>query len=118
MLLVFLYLISFPLEVDNNLSELLSNGDFEAGNTGYASDYTHSPGNTQPEGTYDVVHDPQHSHPRGASFADHTSGTGLMLVANGAADTTRAVWGQSVAVTTHTTYTYIDELHIGQHPVQ
>jgi len=85
---------------------LLVNGDFEAGNTGFTSDYTYSPGNIASEGTYDVVRNPHDSHPGGASFGDHTSGTGLMLAANGASNTNLVVWRQSVAVAANTTYEF------------
>src|SRR5262249_9477766 len=85
---------------------LLLNGDFEAGNTGFTSDYTYSPGDISPEGTYNIVRNPHDSHPGGASFGDHTSGTGLMLAANGASNTNLVVWRQSVAVVPNTTYEF------------
>ena len=84
---------------------LLNNGDFEAGNTGFTSDYTFGRTGTA-EGYYDVVRNPRDSNFLGASFTDHTSGTGFMLVANGAADTNRIVWRQSVVVTTNTAYEF------------
>jgi hypothetical protein len=84
---------------------LLTNGDFEAGNSGFTSDYTFARTDTA-EGVYDVVRNPRESHGGGASFTDHTSGTGFMLVANGAADTNRVVWRQSVQVATNTTYEF------------
>jgi hypothetical protein len=84
---------------------LLINGDFEAGNSGFTSDYTFARTDTA-DGTYDVVRNPRDSHGGGASFTDHTSGAGFMLVANGAADTNRVLWRQSVQVTTNTTYEF------------
>ncbi|MCI0744049.1 MAG: hypothetical protein L0Y58_01470 [Verrucomicrobia subdivision 3 bacterium] len=84
---------------------LLTNGDFEEGNTGFTSDYAF--GRTDSgEGNYDIVGNPRDSHSGGESFTDHTSGAGLMLVANGAADTNQVVWRQSVAVSTNTTYEF------------
>ena len=85
---------------------LLINGSFEAGNTGFSSDYTYAPGNLGPEGTYDVSRNPRDSHALAASFTDHTSGTGFMLVVNGAADTNRVVWRQSVGLTMNTPYEF------------
>jgi hypothetical protein len=84
---------------------LLTNGDFEAGNSGFTSDYAFARTDSA-EGTYDVVRNPRDSHGGGASFTDHTSGTGFMLVANGAADTNRVVWRQSVQVNTNRTYEF------------
>jgi hypothetical protein len=84
---------------------LLTNGDFEAGNTAFTSGYTFGRTDTA-EGYYDVVRNPRDSHAWGALFSDHTSGTGFMLVANGAADTNRVVWRQSAEVTTNTTYEF------------
>jgi hypothetical protein len=84
---------------------LLTNGDFEAGNFGFTSDYTFSP-TFVAEGNYDVVRNPREGHGGAASFTDHTSGAGFMLVVNGAADTNRVVWRQSVQVTTNVTYEF------------
>ena len=50
---------------------LLINGSFESGNTGFTSDYTHAPGNISPQGTYDVVRNPRDSHALGASHKRH-----------------------------------------------
>jgi len=62
---------------------LLVNGDFSLGNTGFTSDYVFT-SDTQPSGTYCIDTDPHNCDPAGASYGDHTSGTGLMLNANGA----------------------------------
>ena len=85
---------------------LLSNGDFDAGNTGFTSDYIHAPGDISPPGTYDVVRNPRESHALGASLTDHTSGTGFMLAVNGADVSGLVVWRQSVWVTMNTAYEF------------
>jgi hypothetical protein len=85
---------------------LIVNGDFEAGNTGFSSDYTYSPGNIGPQGVYDVLSDPSSAHPLATSYGDHTSGSGLMMAVNGATTAGLAVWSQSVAVTTNTDYAF------------
>jgi len=87
---------------------LLVNGDFEAGNTGFTSDYTLGRTDTTLTGQdyYDVVRNPKESHALGASFADHSSGTGFMLVANSGADTNRAVWRQSIRVNRNLAYEF------------
>ncbi len=85
---------------------LLVNGDFDAGVTGFTSAYTYSPGNVYAAGTYDVVSNPRDSHRLAASFPDHTSGHGLMLVLNGSSDTSLAMWSEVVSVKTNTTYAF------------
>ena len=66
-----------------NAANLLVNGDFSLGNMGFTSDYIFTD-DTEPEGTYCINTDPHNCHPGGASYGDHTTGTGLMLNANGA----------------------------------
>ncbi|HYF13525.1 MAG TPA: hypothetical protein VD971_00485 [Phycisphaerales bacterium] len=87
---------------------LLTNGDFEAGNTGFASDYA-----------YRVVSDPPHAGQYGvttSSFAwtnfwgtiatDHTPGAGdQFLIADIGADLSQAIWRQTVAVAANTEMT-------------
>ncbi|MCX6925011.1 MAG: hypothetical protein NT154_17635 [Verrucomicrobia bacterium] len=77
---------------------LILNGDFEAGNTSFTNDYLYSPLDMQPAGTYCVTNDPGLVHGAWTSFGDHTTGAGLMLVANGDAEPTNVVWRQTVNV--------------------
>ena len=96
------------LTVSQASANLVINGDFEAGNTGFTSDYTYiAPGTLSPvgapdnpggsaytlwdEGTYSVGTDPNSLHASWASFGDHTTGTGNMLIVNGAASPV-SVW--------------------------
>ena len=85
-------------------NNLVSNSDFEQGNSGFTSDYSYSPGNLIPEGLYDVLDDPQDDHPGFASCNDHTSGSGNMMVVNGAGSPNQDVWCQTVPVTPNTQY--------------
>jgi len=85
------------LAVSQASANLVVNGDFEAGNTGFTSDYLYAgiAGTPSPitvnantlwdEGTYSVGTDPNLFHSLWASFGDHTTGTGNMLLVNGAA---------------------------------
>ena len=83
------------LAVSQASANLVVNGDFSAGNSGFISDYTYviPVNNTAlwPEGTYSVVTDPNLVHYLWASFGDHTTGTGNMMVVNGAASSV-SVW--------------------------
>ena len=81
-------------------AELLTNGDFEAGNTGFASGYSYRPldgtqVNLYPEGTYDVSANPNADHNLFSAFGDHTTGRGLMMVVNGAQQPGTVVWSES-----------------------
>ena len=85
--------------VDGNL---VSNGDFEAGNTGFSSDYTYvattGPTALQPPSVYAVGTNPSLYHSSWSSFGDHTSGTGKMMIVNGTTSTSEPkalVWGQN-----------------------
>ena len=89
------------LDLNNNL---VGNGDFEGGASGFDSDYTFSPGNLVPEGLYDVLDNPQNDHPGFAPCNDHTSGSGNMMVVNGAGTPNQNVWCQTISVTPNSQY--------------
>lgn len=76
---------------------LVLNGDFEAGNTGFTSDYAYSPGGNGTEAQYTVRSDPYPWNPYFISVADHTSGVGQqMFVGNGAPTAGQIVWQSPV----------------------
>ena len=85
---------------------LILNGDFEAGNTDFTNDYEYSPENMFPQGVYCVVGNPSSVHNQWSSFGDHTTGSGLMLVANGDSSPTNAVWRQTVSVAPNAAYVF------------
>ncbi|MBC7774117.1 MAG: gliding motility-associated C-terminal domain-containing protein [Phycisphaerae bacterium] len=85
-------------------NNLVDNGDFEGGNSGFTSDYLYSPGDLVPEGLYDVLDNPQDDHPGFAACDDHTSGSGNMMVVNGAGTPNQNVWCETVSVTPNTQY--------------
>lgn len=90
-------------DLNNNL---ISNGDFELGNVDFTSEYLYSPGDLWPEGYYDVLSNPQDDHSGFAPCPDHTSGTGNMMVVNGAGTPNQNVWCQTVSVTPNTQYVF------------
>ena len=66
-----------------------------------------SAGLTAGAGYYAVVSNAQFSHPSFYSFGDHTTGSGLYLVANGAITDGVAVYTSApIAVAAHTTYSF------------
>ncbi len=87
-------------DLSNNL---IANGNFDGGNTGFTSDYVYTPGNLVPESTYDIIPNPQDSHPGFAPCSDHTGG-GDMLVVNGSGTPGQDVWCQSVPTSPNTIY--------------
>jgi gliding motility-associated-like protein len=91
------------VDLGNNL---IVNGNFEAGNSGFTSDYVESPGNLIPEGVYEVLDNPQNSHPGFQPCDDHTSGSGNMMAVNGAGTPNLDVWCQTVPVMPNTQYAF------------
>jgi hypothetical protein len=84
---------------------LVSNGDFEAGNSGFTSGYTYSSSSNSTEGQYTVASNPYPWNGLFISSGDHTSGHGLMMVANGAPTADQVVWrSNSIAVASGTNY--------------
>ncbi len=85
-------------------ADLIFNGDFEAGNVGFQSGYAYASSSTA-EGVYKVATDPRSLNPAAASFGDHTTGAGLMMIVNGATTPDRTVWQQTISVVSESTYT-------------
>lgn len=82
---------------------LVPNGDFEAGNTQFASDYTYATFNTV-EGEYTVGTNPQAFNGNLLMIGDHTSGTGQMFIGNGKATPDRVWYAGPIAVSPGTKY--------------
>lgn len=82
----------------------ITNGDFSSGNTGFQSQYLYGPDNAATcvypsaleGGCYAIETSPRNAHAGLSIFVDH-SGSGNMMVANGA-PTTDYVWRQTVTV--------------------
>jgi len=87
---------------NTGMAGLIINGDFQSGNTGFASDYNPSLGIGATEGTYVICDNPHGAapirNPSAASYYDHTYGgaDGLMMAVNGATTPGLMVWGQTV----------------------
>ena len=88
-------------------TELVVNGSFSAGNTGFSSDYAYHVG--QGHGVYDLAATPlsaDDAYPDWGTYGDHTTGTGTMLVADGSTTAGQNVWAESLMLTAGQTYTY------------
>jgi hypothetical protein len=80
-------------------SNLIYNGDFELEDTGFYSEYiSHTDdfafNRLDGGGRYMVRHSPIEGHPTWPEYGDHTTGSSLMFLANGATDQ-RIAWSQS-----------------------
>lgn len=92
-------------------TELVINGDFSAGNTGFTNAYSNvSAGYTGipssglwPEGLYAVGADPNYYHPNFWG-RDHTSNSGKFLIVNGIGSQGVVVWQETVTVIPNTDY--------------
>ena len=98
------FLLAFSPAMHADGSNLVVNGDFEAGNSGFVSMYTS--GSLWDQGTYSVLMDPLLLHPAAVSFSDHTSGSGLMMAVNGSATVGDVFWEQTVAVEAEALYDF------------
>jgi len=79
---------------------IVVNGNFEAGNSGFTSSYGYvapAANALVPEGLYTVTTNPHNVHDGFNSRTDHTSGSGMMFVGNGASNTTDIVWQGSLS---------------------
>lgn len=84
-------------------ANLVLNGHFELGNTGFETDYAYNPGFTaNPRfGTYEIAALPSQTFPL---CPDHTSGAGQYMIIDGADVPGLRVWQQTVPVTPQTFY--------------
>jgi hypothetical protein len=77
--------------------------DFEATSAAFSSDYASftqtDPATELPETHYAVTKDPKSVHDLLATFGDHTTGLGYMMVVNGATSPNQAVWRADLSST-------------------
>jgi hypothetical protein len=104
-------LLLYAVPVSAAGPNLIVNGDFEAGNTGFTTQYTYlDPSNTGPwtlgpPYMYTVGTNPHLYQSAWTSFGDHTTGTGKMMIVNGTtSEPPKLVWGQDVTLTCVPTY--------------
>lgn len=86
---------------------LVVNGDFESGNSGFTTDYTF--GDVTNPGGYFVGPNPSTAPGAMADWCncgDHTTGTGKMMIVNGTNTPSSSVWKQNVTVTPSTNYMF------------
>ncbi len=88
---------------------LFVNGDFSLGDNSFSTGYVNGTGGPwgpiSNEGEYEVTTSPNLVHTNFAAFGDHTTGTGNMMVVNGASTPTD-VWCQNINVLPNTWYDF------------
>ncbi|NCU05930.1 MAG: PKD domain-containing protein, partial [Chitinophagaceae bacterium] len=99
--------ITYYLTTQKKGNNLVVNGDFAAGNTGFLSDYQYVPPSGFNPGVYTVSNNPVAWHPQMPNCNDHTPGTnGNMMIVNGAEIANVKVWSQTITVQPNTNYAF------------
>ena len=86
-------------------ANLITNGDFEAGNIGFSSGYPFVASTTMLPIGYILTDNPSPHHPLSQSFGDHTTGSGLMMMVNGSIQGT-VVWSQTTTITPNSSFDF------------
>jgi gliding motility-associated-like protein len=86
-------------------NNLIVNGNFSQGNTGFTSDYTHITPNLF-EAQYFIGTNPQAWNGNLTNCGDHTTGASNMMMVNGSPTIGAKVWQQTVAVAPNTNYAF------------
>lgn len=93
----------FTAKVTGN--NLITNGNFSQGNTGFTSDYVFTTPNLF-ESQYHIGTNPSLWNGGMSPCGDHTTGTGNMMMVNGSPTVGAKVWKQTVTVTANTNYAF------------
>ncbi len=101
------YWVNAKLNQNNNL---VINGNFSAGNTGFTSAYTLGTGGSygllSNEGTYAISTNASLTHNNFAACTDHTTGTGNFMIVNGSSQVNQVIWSQTITVQPYTYYNF------------
>ncbi len=97
--------ITYYLTTESNGSNLITNGNFSAGNTGFSSQYFYTSNNTK-DAEYFVGTSPQAWYFAHFPCTDHTTGNGNMMLVNGSEIADLEVWKTTVTVTPNTNYSF------------
>jgi hypothetical protein len=87
-------------------AERFVNGDFEAGVSGFGTDYSFDGLDNTLAGQFAVTSSPLNVHPSWGIYDDHTVVGTLMMTANGSTAAGMAVWRQTVSVVPGEDYTF------------
>lgn len=87
---------AFGFALQSASANIIVNGDFSSGNTGFTSDYTYTSPNTS-EGQYYVLSGNANTWNGGFSSLVGVGGSGNYLIANGSDDASKSPWAQTVS---------------------
>src|SRR5262249_42549342 len=88
-------------------ANLVLNGDFSSGNSGFVSGYTFiSSGRSTTPGTYGIRTSSQDFNAAYASFGDHTNASGNMMLVDGAGSSSLPVWSEEIPVLPNSVYDF------------
>jgi gliding motility-associated-like protein len=97
--------IMYTLLAASETNNLVVNGDFNNGNTGFSSGYVFNSGNILAPGEYDINNASTNTGIGAVACKDHTSGNGNMLIVSADASK-KTIWKQAVTVTPNTNYIF------------
>lgn len=102
------YMITAQVRIGNNL---VANGDFEQGNTGFQSGYIYTPPGSFSQGHYNITQTPVLFNSGFSNCGDHTFGNGNAMVIDAACGSNGIpggtnIWCQTIAVTPNTDYEF------------
>ena len=97
--------ITYYLTAQVTGNNVIVNGDFSTGNSGFTSAYIYTANNVT-EGQYFVGANPVAWNASLSACRDHTSGNGNMMLINGSPAADANVWKQTVTVTPNTNYAF------------
>lgn len=98
--------ITYFLNAEVTGDNLIVNGDFAQGNTGFISDYNFKPPPNDDEGQYFIGTNPTAWNGGMSNCSDHSPGDNNMMMVNGAPGVDEVVWGQTIAVTPNRNYAF------------
>ena len=82
------------------------NGDFSDGNTGFSSEYGYQPPPNVDEGKYWIGTNPNVWNGGMSACTDHTTGSGDMMLINGATQLNINIWKETIPVLPNTDYAF------------
>ena len=87
-------------------TNLIVNGDFAQGNTGFRTEYKHVPNGTFEQKTYAILDDPRKFNQGFGGCNDHSADNDLMMVIDGSTELNDNIWCQTVTVEPQRDYTF------------
>ncbi len=97
--------ITYYFTAETTGNNLIANGNFSQGNTGFTSGYNYASNNLT-EGQYYVHTNPSAWNPSLSKCGDHTTGNGNMMLVNGSPVPDVNVWRQTINVKPNTNYAF------------